>query len=62
MSRTMAELKISPKAFDEIKEKLIKAGYSHATYPRGSDGEGLDMHGIGLVRGESEVQMVTNPK
>lgn len=44
-THTYALLEISGPAFNEIAQKLMKAGYQHAF-----DGKGeIDMHGIGLV-------------
>lgn len=44
---TIAELELSPAAYDEIATKLRAAGYDHAFGPDGT----LDMSGIGVVRG-----------
>lgn len=47
-SRTYAELKVSPRTWREIAEKLKKAGWDHAFVGGGT----IDMHGVGLVRGD----------
>lgn len=49
-TRTYATMEVSAEAFDEIRAKLESAGYEHAVHDKG---EILDMHGIGLTRGES---------
>lgn len=46
---TFAELEVSPATYDEIRQLLEEAGYRHAFL----DGGAIDMHGIGLVRGET---------
>ena len=49
MTHTYVTLGISEAAFEEIKQKLLAAGYSHVL---SSDGTEIDMSGIGLVREE----------
>lgn len=49
VTHTFAELEVSPAAYDEIRGLLEAAGYQHAFL----DGGAIDMHGIGLVRGEA---------
>lgn len=44
-TRTLAILKLSPAAYDEIRKQLEAAEYDHAI---GRDGV-LDMHGIGIA-------------
>ena len=46
MTHTYAVLHVSPAAYEEIKGKLLRAGYGHAFDDR--DGT-IDMHGIGLL-------------
>ncbi len=46
MTHTYALMEVSRAAFDEIKAKLLAAGYDHAVH---DDGATLDMHGIALV-------------
>jgi microcystin degradation protein MlrC len=56
MTYTFATMAVSGAAFDEIKAKLIEAGYGHAIR---DDGVTLDMHGIALVveeAGDPKVQ------
>lgn len=47
MTHTFATLQVSAEAYDEIADKLKGAGYGHAFVD-----DAIDMHGIGLVRGE----------
>jgi hypothetical protein len=47
-THTLAELEISPQAFDEIAGLLRAADYGHVFL---EDGRLLDMTGIGLTRG-----------
>lgn len=48
MTHTFATLQVSAEAYDEIAGKLKSAGYDHAFVD-----DVIDMHGIGLVRGEA---------
>jgi hypothetical protein len=55
MTHTYALLEVSPWAYDEIKGKLLDAGYQHAIHEIGKIGEigeigEIDMHGIALVK------------
>ena len=50
MTHTYALLEVSNAAYQEIKRKLVDAGYSHAIH---SDGE-IDMHGIALIIDKSK--------
>jgi hypothetical protein len=43
---TLAELELSPAAYEEIAAKLLDAGYDHAFSPEGM----IDMSGIGITR------------
>lgn len=43
---TLAKLALSQSAYDEIKLKLVEAGYEHTFMP---DGEGIDMTHIAVV-------------
>ena len=56
-THTYALLPISAAAYAEIREKLQQAGYDHQiNHPGpGQAYEALDMHGLALVREESEV-------
>lgn len=45
MSYTVATMEVSKACFDEIKQKLLEAGYDHAISEDGM----LDMTHIGLV-------------
>jgi hypothetical protein len=50
-THTLAELELSPAAYDEIAEKLRDAGYHHAFITdRFVDDTMIDMHGIGITR------------
>ena len=49
MSHTYALLEVSAAAYDEIKQKLIDAGYRSAI----NEAAEIDMHGIALVRNET---------
>jgi hypothetical protein len=49
MTHTYASLEVTPAVYDEIKDKLTKAGYHHSFLSNGI----IDMHGIGLERGEA---------
>ena len=51
MTYTYAVLEITPAAFDEIADKLKRAGYGHAIQ---ADGQIADMHGIALGREAEE--------
>jgi hypothetical protein len=44
-TRTLAKLPLSRWAYEEIRELLLKAGYSHAIHKDGL----IDMHGIAVV-------------
>lgn len=44
MTHTYAELEISKAAYDEIADKLRRAGYDHVF-----NGEVIDMHGLALT-------------
>ncbi len=59
MSYTVAKLEISAAAYDEIHEKLERAGYSH-TFEIGEENGLIDMHGIGLIRG-AEAPAIESP-
>jgi hypothetical protein len=43
MTRTYAVLEVTPMAYQEIRQRLEKAGYQHAI-----DNDKIDMHGIAL--------------
>jgi hypothetical protein len=45
MTHTYVLLDVSKAAYDEIKQKLLNAGYDHAINDAGE----IDMHGIALV-------------
>lgn len=47
MTYTYALMDVSEATYQEIKAKLLEAGYSHALHD-GDDGIVLDMHGIAL--------------
>jgi hypothetical protein len=49
MTRTFATLEVSEPTFDEIRAKLVQAGYSHAIREDPGFFELIDMHGIALV-------------
>lgn len=46
MTRTYAEMEVSAAVHEEVKQRLIAAGYNHALH---DDGATLDMHGIALT-------------
>jgi len=46
MTHTYALLEVSVPVYEEIKEKLLAAGYQHAFNDKGE----IDMHGIALVK------------
>lgn len=48
-THTYAKLVVSPATYDEVRGKLLAAGYEHALLSE-DDGEVIDMHGIGLER------------
>lgn len=48
-TRTYAVLEISSAAYQEIREKLEKAGYDHAFHEK-DYGEIIDMHGIAVCQ------------
>jgi hypothetical protein len=48
---TYAVLPISPEAYQEIRGKLLAAGYSHA-FNKSGNGEVIDMHGIAVMAQE----------
>lgn len=59
-THTFVTLVISPEAYEEIKQKLLAAGYNHSFVYDFNDEETIDMHGIGLVeekeKGEYEAK------
>lgn len=55
MTYTYAVLEVSPAAYEEIREKLVKAGYQHAFHEDRTHGPVIDMHGIALGK-EAEPQ------
>jgi hypothetical protein len=49
-THTYATMQVSRGTFEEVKAKLVAAGYEHAIHPPGEeDGTLLDMHGIALT-------------
>lgn len=48
VTHTYVLMDLSPSAYNEIKKKLLAAGYSHAVH-EAHDGERLDMHGIAVT-------------
>jgi hypothetical protein len=56
-THTYAILPLSPAAYQEIREKLLAAGYGHAVHDRNDpaphSGECIDMHGL-AVQSEKE--------
>lgn len=55
---TFAKLEVSQQAYDEIREKLVEAGYEHA-FGLDDDVELMDMHGIALVRAQLKEMQLT---
>jgi hypothetical protein len=49
MTYTFATLEVSQLAYDEVRAKLLAAGYEHAITSDSSEEELIDMHGIALV-------------
>jgi len=47
MTYTYAILEVSLEAYNEIREKLLKAGYEDQFYREGEE-EVIDMHGLAL--------------
>lgn len=43
-------MQVSKRTYDEIKKKLLDAGYDHALHHDTERGEVLDMHGIALAK------------
>ena len=48
MTRTYVVMEVSKAAYDEIKQKLLAAGYNQAIHKDSKHEECLDMHGIAL--------------
>ena len=48
-THTFVTLAISKEAYQEIKQKLLAAGYNHSFVYDFNDEETIDMHGIGLA-------------
>jgi hypothetical protein len=55
MTYTFAKLEVSQAVYDEIRAKLVEAGYEHA-FGLDDEVELIDMHGIALVRASAEVK------
>lgn len=49
-THTYVTMEVSAKAYDEIKQKLLDAGYDHAITGQGREKDVIDMHGIALQR------------
>jgi hypothetical protein len=56
MTHTYTLMEVSRAAFDEIKAKMLKAGYEHAVH---DDWATLDMHGIALALAASTSETFT---
>ncbi|KKN36065.1 hypothetical protein LCGC14_0777600 [marine sediment metagenome] len=52
MTHTYVELEVSAAVFDEIRGRMLAAGYDHVF----SEGRAIDMHGIALIRGKRKTQ------
>lgn len=48
-THTFVTLAISQAAYEEIKQKLLAAGYNHSFVYNFNDEETIDMQGIGLI-------------
>jgi hypothetical protein len=48
MTYTYILMDVSPAVYEEIKQKLLAAGYTYAIHNEGQYGFVLDMHGIAL--------------
>src|SRR5262245_44629824 len=53
-THTYSILEISRSAYDEIKDKLIEAGYQHAVMKEG-EREVIDMHGIAIAQEDGKL-------
>jgi hypothetical protein len=51
LSENYTVLKISRRAFDEIKQRMEEAGHDGAFYSDANVGECIDMHGIAIALG-----------
>ena len=58
MTHTYALLEVSNATYQEVKRKLMDAGYAHAI---NSDGE-IDMHGIALIVDKSKPFRQLSPR
>lgn len=61
MTRTYAVMQLSKAAYDEIKGKLLDAGYNHAIHENSSYGVVLDMHGIAVAEDPGKCKAVLSP-
>jgi hypothetical protein len=52
-THTYAIMVLSPKAYREIRQNLVDAGWNQAIHD-GSNGEVLDMQGVGIMESEEE--------
>ena len=49
-THTFVNLAVSKETYEEIKQKLLAAGYNHAFNYNRDEEETIDMHGIGLIK------------
>lgn len=49
MTHTYVVLQISKRAFEEIRKKLLEAGYQHAMHDDEEHGVLIDMHGLAIA-------------
>ena len=49
MTYTFVHLEVSQSVYDEIRAKLVEAGYQHTLVTGSDEREVIDMHGIALV-------------
>lgn len=52
MTHTYVFMQVSKRTYEEIKKKLLDAGYDQALQEDSERGIVLDMHGIALAKGE----------
>lgn len=55
MTYTYAILEVSKQTYNEIKDKLLEAGYGTAIHKESNGKEVIDMHGIALKKEEKNV-------
>lgn len=63
-THTYVVMELSEGAYEEIKQKMLAAGYGHVFHTDSQHGEVIDMHGIavGLDKEDSGEQISTQPR